>query len=56
MEEFENWLESLPIQTLTNELKEEILYRINHVTQEAYSDGRISAFEESIKTINKIIA
>lgn len=58
MEDFEEWLESLEIQTLTDELKSDILEKVqdlyNNAYDEAYLEGKEQAkFEisEYIKTM-----
>ena len=39
MIDFENWLEDLEIQTLTEELKKEILKRVDDLHKDAYGEG-----------------
>ena len=58
MEDFEEWLENLETQTLTDELKTEIIERINELEDDAYENGRNEgihvAQELIIQTIQKI--
>lgn len=35
LEEFEDWLNNLPLQTLTDELKDDIIINVRAVTQDA---------------------
>ena len=39
MEDFIDWLNDLDTQTLTDELKKEILERVQDVQQDAYGEG-----------------
>ena len=39
MEDFEQWLNDLDLQTLTDELKSEILERVQVVHEDGYGDG-----------------
>lgn len=39
MEDFEQWLNDLDLQTLTDELKSEILERVQVVYEDAYGEG-----------------
>jgi hypothetical protein len=39
MEDFERWLNDLDLQTLTDELKEEIIERVQIVHEDAYGEG-----------------
>jgi uncharacterized protein (UPF0335 family) len=54
MEDFENWLENLNIQTLTAELKQEILEKVEDIHEDAYGEGYDDAKNEIIYQINKI--
>jgi hypothetical protein len=55
MESFEAWLEELPIQTLTYELKDEILQRLTIKIEESYGQGYSDAKEDILNLIeNKI--
>ena len=47
MEDFENWLEYLEIQTLTDELKEEILEREKELYENAQSEGYGEGYSEA---------
>jgi len=51
MEDFENWLEELDIQTLTDELKKEILERVEDACTDAYGEGYSEAKHEIIEHI-----
>jgi flagellar biosynthesis/type III secretory pathway protein FliH len=58
MIDFENWLEDLDIQTLTDELKKEIIERVNELCDDEYEKGRTEgihvAQELIIQTIQKM--
>ena len=58
MEDFERWLEDLELQTLTDELKNEILERVQELEDDAYEEGRDEgthvAQELIIQTIQKM--
>jgi len=51
MKNFENWLEDLDIQTLTDELKKEILERVEDACTDAYNEGYSEAKHEIIDHI-----
>ena len=51
MEDFEDWLEDLETQTLTNELKREILEKVEILYQDAYGLGYGEAKHEIIDHI-----
>lgn len=44
--EFEDWLMNLPVQTLTDELKEEIITLAKEVTEDATNEVRIKINKE----------
>jgi hypothetical protein len=48
MEDFENWLEDLETQTLTDELKREILEKVEILQEEYYGLGYAEANHEII--------
>jgi hypothetical protein len=54
MEDFEDWLENLETQTLTDELKNEILERVNELHEDAYMEGKEQAKFEISNYINSI--
>lgn len=39
MEDFQEWLDSLELQTLTDELKSDILERVKDVYDDGYNEG-----------------
>ncbi len=45
-ENFREWLKDLPVRTLTDELVESILFRLDLVLDEAYENGVNSAKRE----------
>jgi hypothetical protein len=47
-EDFEDWLENLETQTLTDELKREILERVRDLHEDAYGLGYAEANHEII--------
>jgi hypothetical protein len=51
MEDFENWLEDLEIQTLTDELKEVILKKVENIQEDSYGEGYGDAKHEIINHI-----
>lgn len=51
MDDFETWLEELPTQTLTDELKDEIRERLEVEREESYSQGYNDAKEEILNLI-----
>ena len=51
MNDFENWLNELKLQTLTNELKDEILEKVTVVYQDAFGEGYGNAKHEIINHI-----
>lgn len=47
MNEFEEWLVNLEIQTLTDELKDEILKKVSELHEQAQSEGYEEGFSEA---------
>jgi hypothetical protein len=54
MIEFENWLEDLDIQTLTDELKKEILERLEDACKDAYDEGYSEAKDDMLNYLDNI--
>ena len=55
MESFEAWLEELPTQTLTDELKDKIRGRLEVEREKSYNQGYDDVKEEILRVIkNKI--
>jgi hypothetical protein len=55
MDDFETWLEELPTQTLTDELKDEIIERLEVEREKSYNQGYDDVKEEILRVIkNKI--
>lgn len=52
MEKLLEWLENLDVQTLTDELKKDIIEQIEIVVDEAYEDGYNKAKDDIITHIN----
>lgn len=48
MEDFEQWLNDLDLQTLTDELKEDIIEKMQTVHEDAYSEGYRDAKENML--------
>ena len=51
MDDFETWLEELPTQTLTDELKDEIKERLEVEREESYGQGFNDAKDEILNFI-----
>ena len=55
MEDFEEWLiDELETQTLTDELKDEILEKVRDIYDEAYLEGKEQAKFEILNCINNM--
>ena len=58
MNEFIEWLNGLETQTLTDELKDDIIEKFEEAVEasnvEAYADGKTDAIEEVLKAIDKL--
>lgn len=55
MDDFETWLEELPTQTLTDELKDEIRERLEVEREKSYNQGYDDVKKEILRVIkNKI--
>ena len=48
IDEFNEWIEGLDLQTLTDELKEEIMTRVEELCDEARSEGYYQAKDHMI--------
>lgn len=54
MENFERWLNDLDLQTLTDELKQEIIERVQIVYEDAYGEGFGDARGNMLDYLNSI--
>ena len=54
MENFIDWLDDLDIQTLTDELKKEILERVEVLVQDAYGDGYFEAKDNMLNYLDSM--
>lgn len=53
-DQFVDWLKSLEIQTLTDELKQEIIDRVNDLIQDVFNEGYEQAKQNALEKINDL--
>jgi hypothetical protein len=54
MEEITNFIENLEVQTLTDELKEDIMSIVNEAIDKAYMLGRQEGMTRAIEILNEL--
>jgi len=53
MEKVNDFIESLEVQTLTDELKEDIMSLVNEAIEQAYNLGRIEGMNRAVEIIKQ---